>query len=140
MKFIHGYLVAMTCAALAQAAPAADLGIDINLPADKQGSVRVALFDIGDDFPRGPAHRTAVVVPVNGRAQVQFTDLAPGRYAATAYLDENGNAQLDRNVFGMPVEVYGFSREARGMAGPPTFTDAAFSLGEGTLTQSFQLK
>lgn len=140
MKLIHARLSVMACVALVQAASAADLSLDIKVPADKPGAVRVALFDKADGFPSGKAHRTAIAVPVDGKAQVQFTGLPPGQYAVTAYLDENGNAVFDKNVFGMPTESYGFSRDARGMTGPPAFADAAFSVGDATLVQSFQLK
>jgi uncharacterized protein (DUF2141 family) len=140
MKLIPAHLAVMACITLAQAASAADLNLDIKVPADKPGAVRVALFDRAEGFPSGKAHRTAIAMPVDGKAQVQFTGLAPGQYAITAFLDENGNAVFDKNVFGMPTESYGFSRDARSMTGPPAFADAAFSVGETALSQSFQLK
>jgi Uncharacterized protein conserved in bacteria (DUF2141) len=40
--------------------------------------------------------------------------------------DENGNGVLDKNFFGVPVEGYGFSNDARGSMGPPAFEKAAF--------------
>jgi uncharacterized protein (DUF2141 family) len=35
---------------------------------------------------------------------------------------------LDKNLFGIPKEPYGFSNSARGSTGPPKFADAAIVL------------
>jgi uncharacterized protein (DUF2141 family) len=56
---------------------------------------------------------------------VHFRDLPPGLYAAVAFQDFNGNGKLDKNLFGVPREPYGFSNGARGNMGPPTFSQAA---------------
>ena len=52
------------------------------------------------------------------------------------YLDENGNAKLDANVFGVPTELFGFNRNARSPLGPPSFADAAFRVGAEPALQS----
>ena len=54
-----------------------------------------------------------------------------GRYAAIAFHDENGNGKLDKNFLGVPTEPYGFSNDAQGFLGPPTFDAAAVALGGG---------
>lgn len=48
--------------------------------------------------------------------------------AIAAYHDVNNNGQLDRNAFGIPAERYGFTRDARGMTGPPSFEDAVIKI------------
>ncbi|MDP3171923.1 MAG: DUF2141 domain-containing protein [Polaromonas sp.] len=124
----------------AASARAGDLTIEVNIPAERQGAVRAAVFDKAEGFPRGTPLRMAVAQPVQGKATLQFTDLPTGDYALTAYLDENGNDKLDSNLFGLPTEPYGFSRNARGMAGPPPFTAAAFRVDDGAQQHSFDLK
>jgi uncharacterized protein (DUF2141 family) len=42
--------------------------------------------------------------------------------------DENENSKMDFNFLGMPLEGYGFSNDASGTFGPPSFEDAAFRL------------
>ena len=44
--------------------------------------------------------------------------------AIAAYHDANRNDRLDRNALGIPSERYGFTNNARGVTGPPTFEDA----------------
>jgi len=77
---------------------------------------------------------------VDGKAVVQFAGLPAGDYAVSAFLDENGNTRLDSNVFGIPTELYGFSRNARGASGPPQFADAAFRLDAAPLAHAIELK
>jgi len=50
--------------------------------------------------------------------------------AIAAYHDVNDNGQLDRNSFGIPSERYGFTRDARGITGPPTFEDAVITIAD----------
>lgn len=122
------------------AAQAGDLNIEVSVPSDRQGAVLVAVFDKADGFPRGTPLRTATAQPVQGKAMLQFTGLPPGEYAVTAFLDENSNTKLDANLFGLPTELYGFSRNARKLAGPPSFADAAFRLEDSAQEQGFELK
>ena len=42
--------------------------------------------------------------------------------------DENNNGKLDKNLVGIPLEPYGFSNNARGFLGPPSFGDARFQV------------
>lgn len=124
----------------AAAVHAGDLTVEVKLPDQRQGAVRAALFDKAEGFPRGTPLRTATALSVQGKATLQFADLPPGEYAITAFLDENSNSKLDSNLFGLPTEPYGFSRNARGMAGPPPFADATFRVEDGTQQQTFDLK
>jgi uncharacterized protein (DUF2141 family) len=50
------------------------------------------------------------------------------RIAIAAYHDANANEVLDRNAIGIPSERYGFSNNARGVTGPPTFEEATIEL------------
>lgn len=124
----------------AAAVHAGDLSVEVKLPDQRQGAVRAALFDKAEGFPRGTPLRTATALSVQGKVTLQFADLPPGDYALTAFLDENSNSKLDSNLFGLPTEPYGFSRNARAMAGPPPFADATFRVEDGTQQQSFELK
>lgn len=46
--------------------------------------------------------------------------LPPGTYGVVALHDENKNQKLDRNIFGIPKEGFGFANNPRvGMSAPP---------------------
>lgn len=124
----------------AAAVHAGDLTLAVTIPEQRQGEVRAAVFDKAEGFPRGTPLRTATAPAVQGKATLQFTGLPPGNYALTAFLDENSNSKLDNNLFGLPTEPYGFSRNARGMAGPPPFADAAIRVEDAALQHTFDLK
>jgi len=47
--------------------------------------------------------------------------------------DENMNGKLDTNWLGIPKEGYGFSNNARGVAGAPSFSAASFQYEGGSL-------
>lgn len=100
----------------------------------KTGVVRVMLWKDAAGFPTRPEQ--AVVqksVAVSGpEAELVFSGLTRGTYAAAGYLDENNNGKLDRSVLGWPVEPTAASNGARGLVGPPSFADAAFEMKQAT--------
>ena len=75
---------------------------------------------------------------IDGRVVCTFEGLAPGKYAARAYQDLNDDGEMNANMFGMPVEPYGFSNDARGQFGPPSFDDQLFDF-EKDLSITFKL-
>jgi uncharacterized protein (DUF2141 family) len=58
-------------------------------------------------------------------AAISLGEFAPGRYALFGMHDANGNGDLDLNLLGIPTESYGFSNDAKGTVGPPSFDAAA---------------
>ncbi len=63
-----------------------------------------------------------------------------GRYSIKAFHDENNNSKLDTNFLGMPTERYGFSNNARGRFGPPSFAEAAVTLNSPQITIAIEVK
>ena len=61
-----------------------------------------------------------------GTTIVTVRNVPPGRYAAQAFHDRNGNGKVDRGLFGIPKEAVGFSRDAPTPMRPPRWTDAVF--------------
>ena len=66
-----------------------------------------------------------------GTVTIVFKDLAAGDYALTAFHDENGSGEIDRNALGIPTEGYAFGNDATGFMGPPKFEDTRVTLEEG---------
>ena len=61
------------------------------------------------------------------QARCDFEDIPPGTYAIAVIHDENMNGKLDYNLLGVPKEGYGFSNDAKGMIGAPSFSAASFA-------------
>jgi uncharacterized protein (DUF2141 family) len=55
-------------------------------------------------------------------------EIPAGTYVIGFYIDANENEKLDTNFIGIPKEEYGFSNNARGTFGPPSFEAASFTL------------
>lgn len=56
-----------------------------------------------------------------------------GRYAVKIYIDKNLNQRFDTNIIGLPKEQFGFSNDAMGVIGPPTYEKASFVVSENKL-------
>jgi uncharacterized protein (DUF2141 family) len=133
-------LLGKTLLGLVSHAEAADLRVDVQGVPAAGGTVRAALFNRAEDFPRGKAIAASLVQTAGPTASLLFKDLAPGEYAVAAYHDENGNGRLDANLAGQPIEAYGFSRDAAGAMGPPRFADAAVKVDAADLSIKINLR
>jgi uncharacterized protein (DUF2141 family) len=58
-----------------------------------------------------------------------FPGVPAGDWAVMAYHDQNNNNKLDTSVMGVPVEGTGFSKNAVGNYGPPSFEQALEKVG-----------
>jgi uncharacterized protein (DUF2141 family) len=116
------------------------LTIEITCKTSATGTVRLALWKGAAKFLTPPPYRTSTVQLADGRAEVTFADLDVGEYAVSAFLDKNGNGQLDRSLIGKPAEPHGFSNGARGKLGPPKFRDAVFQVSGPNNTISVHLE
>ena len=122
----------------ASAAHAATVQVTVRNVRDARGAVLVAICTRADFLQprcpyrgRAPARAGSVVVTIAG--------VPPGRYAAQAFHDENGNGRLDRNFLGLPQEGMGFSNDAKMRMGPPRFADAGFDVRGEQISIGFDL-
>jgi uncharacterized protein (DUF2141 family) len=73
-----------------------------------------------------------------GTTIVTVRNVPPGRYAAQAFHDRNGNGKVDM-LFGIPREAVGFSNDAPVPMRAPHFGDAAFEHGSTPQRIAFTL-
>ena len=94
------------------------------------GLILLAMIDNADAYPtKGDQAILTKRYPINSRPLViELKDIAHGTYAISIVHDENGNGKLDANWIGIPNEGLGASNDAKGVMGPPSFEDAAFTL------------
>jgi uncharacterized protein (DUF2141 family) len=72
---------------------------------------------------------------------VTIDSLPPGDYAFGIFHDENQNNEIDKNWMGIPSEGFAFSNNAMGSFGPPSYTQAKFTIPEKSIiTQDINLK
>jgi len=123
---------------------AGELRVGLDGLRSPEGTVLIGLYDTAESFDAAigladkegflndPQRVAGAALRANPElvAAIVFSNLAPGRYAAIVFHDENGNGRLDKNFWGVPTEPYGFSNDARGTLGPPSFADSAIELGD----------
>jgi uncharacterized protein (DUF2141 family) len=105
-----------------------------------KGSLFIAIFRATDDFPVFGKQFKGIVKEVEGKSQnYNFDNLPEGEYALAIYQDANRNKILDKNLLGIPTEIYGFSNNARRNFSAPSFQEAKFKLNKD-LQQTVFLK
>lgn len=119
-------LAAFACSAQSPAAAGSQnciLRIHVDGFRNTRGNLGTVVFkspagwpeDLSKSFRHGPA-------PIDKatRTAVAEWHLPPGTYGVAAIHDENSNHKLDRNIFGIPKEGFGFANNPRvGLSAPP---------------------
>jgi uncharacterized protein (DUF2141 family) len=126
---------ALACVLLSLAAPhagAAEMVVVLEGLESDSGEVQVDVFGKAHAATFPYAER-GVLIELRARtsavaargAAISLGEFTPGRYALFAMHDANANGDLDLNFLGIPIESYGFSNDAKGTVGPPSFDAAA---------------
>ncbi|MCY4303728.1 MAG: DUF2141 domain-containing protein [Aestuariivita sp.] len=76
----------------------------------EKGDVRAAVFSSQTDFENGDSSFALSRSATLSETKLEIEDLPPGNYGVAVFQDLNGNEQLDRNLFVVPTEPYGFSQ------------------------------
>ena len=105
-----------------------DLRVQVRGGKADKGKAIISLFDSRDNFLKSPLRMVNLPVDSRGQAEYAFKTLPAGNYAVSVTYDEDNNGELNTNFFGIPTELIGFSNNARGSFGPPSFEKAAFDL------------
>lgn len=106
-----------------------DLKLVIKGIDDIKGSMYIAVFDNKESFPDFGKQLVEKVLPVDSKTlNYTFKDLPDSDYAVAIFHDKNNNGKLDKNAFGIPLEPYGFSQNARARFSAPPFNDAKIVL------------
>jgi len=124
-------LAALLLAFAASTVMAAELRVRIDNVTKPGATVYLALYDNAGDFAASRQGIAGQFLRADGgEAAATFLDVKPGRYAIAVFCDENGNGKLDTNLLGVPIERVGFSQDAQGAFGPPSFDAAAFDVAD----------
>lgn len=116
-------------------AVAATVTVDVH-NIDTRGEMHLAIYDDADVFEndngeKGGAAKgiiDGVIEAVGTGTTTYIFDLPNGTYTIGIFVDVNYNNEMDRNFFGVPKEQYGFSNDAKGSFGPPSFKEASFTV------------
>jgi uncharacterized protein (DUF2141 family) len=104
-------------------------------------TLHVAVFDSAEGFPSPGRSRTTRTIPTSSAAVDLSLSLAEmSANGVAVFQDLNGDGKLTKNFFGIPVEPYGFSNNARSQYGPPPFSEVAFIVSDESLSIEISLR
>ncbi len=132
-----------TCSAVAVAqSPCAGIHVKVLNIRNSTGTVACALFESSEGFPYEyllNATNIMVIKVRDTKARCDFEDIPSGTYALAVVHDENMDGKLNANLLGIPKEGYGFSTDAKGFLGAPSFSAASFPYDGQNLDMTISL-
>lgn len=134
-------LIVILILGMAATAPATagELRATIRNVRPQQGKVMVGVYESAAAY-KAERRFAGLELPATGsEVAATFHNLPEGTYALTVYQDVDGDGKLDRNLFGVPAEPYGFSRDASASLGMPDFEALAVPVGAGPAATALSL-
>jgi uncharacterized protein (DUF2141 family) len=119
----------------------AELTVDVQGISPKGGTLRMGVYNEArypDDDSTPIA--AADVKAVGSEMKVVLHGIPPGTYAIEVLQDFNSNGKMDTTWMGLPLEPFGFSRDAHPFLSKPGFDEVKFTLVAGANAQTIHLQ
>lgn len=122
-----GALLGLGCASASRRGPSDlpqhPIEVEVRGVRSDQGVLRIAVYDNRETFLRegGILHGVSVP-PTTTRVELDVPDRRP--VVVSVFHDLDGDAQLQRGAFGIPIEPWGFSGRPS-LVGPPSWEACA---------------
>jgi uncharacterized protein (DUF2141 family) len=117
------------------------LTIRVENVSPKGGRLRLGLYNAAlypDDASTPIASADVQARP--GGTTIVLRGLPPGTYAIETFQDTNSNGRMDTSWLGLPLEPFGFSRDARPHFSKPSFQAVSFPVEAGDNEQTLHLQ
>lgn len=124
--------------AVSMTASAATLEVEVTGIAEAKGSVLVGVFNSKGEWLKKAITGSKVAAKL-GRVILVIENLPEGEYALSVIHDLNENGKLDSNAIGIPKEPYGFSNDAAGNFGPPSYEKALVKVNSDVIRTTVKL-
>ena len=128
-------------ASLLISAQAFSADVTVTLTGIKQlkGKLYLVVYDSQATLQR---HKDSVekrIIQVNETShKLIFSDLEQGEYGILVFQDLDGDQMLNKNLFGVPSEPYGFSNNPQ-LMGPPKFSEIKFTVNDSNIQITINL-
>ncbi len=101
----------------------------------QRSNLLIAVFESPAGFPKSDQSTNTITIEAEGE-NIELSLSLPIDHpiAIAVFQDLDGNKMISKNSIGIPIEPYGFSNNARGLFGPPTFQQSVVRLKEGSDT------
>lgn len=102
-----------------------------------KGKIYIQLFKGEENYQNNNAYLSSIAIAKQGQVTITFNglvvdDLGNDDYGIRYYHDENDNASMETNLFGMPLEGYGYSNNAKANYGPVDYSHIKFHMTNET--------
>jgi|GEM_PF-1050023 len=104
------------------------------------GLARIVLMEGIEGYTSAKPVTLTASVPIEDGSAFWSAQVPPGTYAIIAHHDRDANDELNRPVFQLPLEPYGYSNGAWTSFGLPTFEEVAFDVGDGVSPQRVPMR
>jgi uncharacterized protein (DUF2141 family) len=118
----------------------AQLVIHIRGVSPKGGMVRLGVYDRANYADDKKTVADADVPARAGETVVTLGNIPPGVYAIEVFQDINSDGRMNQSWIGLPLEPYGFSRDARPVLSKPGFEKVQITLAPGHNEQVINLQ
>lgn len=129
--------------AAASAAPAAAATLEVRFVGIEtpKGEILMSMFDSAEAHDgNGAPVRLGMAAVEGDTAVVRLAGLAPGDYAIKAFHDIDSDMTMASNPFGMPLEPFAFSNDAKAVGGPAKWEAARFTVRAGANSVTITIK
>lgn len=117
------------------------LRVQVRPFSEPKGTAFIGLYNNATTFGKPEQVFLGKQVPVRtGQVECVFENVPNGTYAVAVFQDENGNQKLDKGMFGIPKEHYGFSNNVLPAMRQATFEEAQFTLTGQPVSIQIKLK
>jgi uncharacterized protein (DUF2141 family) len=128
--------LAASCIKIAEAQPTTTLTVNVNGITHKKGEICLRVYPSAQGFPLDNSLGSqSKCTQIKGTSvQHVFTGLVPGTYAVAVVDDQKGDHKLHRDIFGIPQDGFGISRNPTVSisTGMPKFNNASFKVTKNT--------
>ena len=94
----------------------------------KTGKIYIGLYNKSKNFTSlEDYYKRKIIQSDSKNIHIEFENIPDGKYAIALFQDENNNQKLDKNIFGIPKEGYGFSNNPKTLL-EPTYHDSEFEV------------
>ncbi len=101
---------------------------------NSKGYIRYAIFDNEKHFlsTKTGFIDAGSVKAQKGSIKIKTNNIPDAFYAISVFHDENNNEKVDTNIFGIPSEGFGFSKNPTLYFGPPKFKECVIEKKSNT--------
>ncbi len=121
-------------------AAAGEIDLTMTGFANDQGMARIVLMEGIEGYTSAKPVTLTASVPIEDGTARWTANVPPGTYAIIAHHDRDANDELDRPLFQLPLEPYGYSNGAWTSVGLPAFDEVAFEVGDGVSPQRIPMR